>query len=338
MTTQQEQNEVERPPQFGDAGFKPAAHADDDELARVEAELAKEEAGDAGTEAETAEDAELTTEEDPGTEETHEEARPDTAKQPPAPTKTPTIMIPKQRLDEVLQDREQLLQRLARLEGAVTVMANGKPMAQGEQPKPEPTPQERIDALKADVDKLSEQFESGEIGTREFTRQQFDLQEKIFDIKQEMVAPRATAPAQDTYLLEQTNRLATEFDILAKISADDIEAITPLALRDARVNKVDISNDLALRRHIAATAQRIYGGTPNTQPAAGGKPPGPDQNRVEQGRAKLRLAQSAPPNLNAHAVNYSASSGGVPTAEQFASMTEDQRAALPDAVLAKLAS
>ncbi len=331
MTTQQQETTQERIPQFGDADFRPAAHADDTELAALEAELAKAEGGSAEAGEQNAEQGEAE----------HQDAQTDQGtqakEQPPAegeqqPQGRQPIMVPKGRLDQALHERDELRERLARLEGAVGALALGKQPAQpASEPANEPTPQERIDALKSDVEKLAERYEAGELSTKDWTTQNLALQEQILDIRMEMRSP--SAPAQsDTYLQEQTDRLAEEFSVLQTMSAEDIEAIVPLARREAAKQGIDISTDLKLRRHIAATAQRLYG---DNQPGAGGKPQAKDP-RTQAANAKLEMARNAPPNLNPHAVAYQGPTGGTPTVEQAERMSDDELAALPPAVLAAL--
>lgn len=338
MTTQQQEPDTQpTTPQFGDAGFKPAAHADDAELAELEAELAKASGANADGEAPPAEG-----EQQP--EQDQQDEPPATTTEPAqgeaAPARGPGPMIPKSRLDQALRERDEMRERLARVEGMVVAMASGRQPPETGAPAPEPelTPEQRIEALKTDLDTLAETYEQGTIGTKDFVRQQTALQEQILDLRVGMHSAR-NAPQGDTYLQEQTSRLEDEFPVLKEIAADDVEAIVPLARREAVKQGIDISTDLRLRRHIASFAQSYYGKTQ----APGGKPqgqgqPNPPLNPAANARAKLELARSAPPNLNTHAVAYSGTATGAPTPEQFSQMTDDQIAALPDAVLAKMAN
>lgn len=332
MTTQQQETTTETVPGFGEAGFQPAHHADDDELAALEAELAKEASGTSDAPSEVESTASETEPEDHV--EHHAQEQPLAEGEPPQ--KSASHMVPKARLDEVLRKNAEMAERIARLEGAVGAIAMGKPAGTtpAEEPAREPTPEERIEAIRADIDKLAEQYESGEISTREWARENTRLQETLLDLR---AATTSRAAQSDAYLEEQTGNLVREFPVLTTITSDDVEAIVPLARREAQKQGIDISTDLKLRRHIAAFAQSYYG----QNQAPGGKPQGqgqPSQPAAGNGQAKLNMARNAPPNLNQHAVAYSGQSAGAPSDDRVMQMRDDDLLALPPDVLAKIAN
>lgn len=332
MTTQQnDTQEIERPPAIGEAGFTPAEHSDDAELAAIEAQLA----ANGGQERDDA-----TEEQEQATEPTQPQSQ-----EVPAAAGKPA-MVPHSRFHEVNlraqqeADRNRALElQLAEMKGMVAALAAGKTPAAAAPQQAEPTPQERLVALEDEFASLAEKYERGELSTKDYEIAKLGVSRQINRVEREIEAPASAAsPTQDTYLQEQTDALTSEFPVLATLTAADIDAIIPLARRNAAREGADLGSDLKLRRYVAATAQGIYGGPQTTTANAGGKPPARPTNPAANGLSKLEIARRAPPNLNGLASQGPAPNGGEPTKEQFDGMTEDQRAALPDAVLARMAS
>lgn len=332
MTTQQDQT-IEQPiPTFGDANFKPATHADDEALADLEAAAAK------GADEPEQDEAPTETDAQEQTETTEATAAPQAA-EPPKGADKPR-MIPIERLNEVIADRNKLREEMAEIRGMVAGLA----VTRGQQaspaaPEPE-TPQSRIEKLEAEVVTLAERYDGGSLSFADYEKARRAIDKQITRLELEIDQPRTAERPDDSYLREQTDRLEDEFPVLKSITADDIKAIVPLATRQAERDGVDIAgNTLRYRRYVAQTAQRIYGEATQQQkpPAAGADAQDGNPKPGTAAARKVEQARNAPPNLNNLSVSGRASQAGEYTPQRVAAMSDDELALLPDAVLAKLA-
>lgn len=334
MTTQQDQT-IEQPiPTFGDANFKPATHADDEDLAALEAAAAKGADEPEQDEEQTETDAQDQTE-------TVEESATQQAAQPPKGSDKPR-MIPIERLNEVIADRNKLREEMAEIRGmvaglAVTKGQQASPAAQD--PEPE-TPQSRIEKLEAEAATLAERYDGGSLSFADYEKARRTIDRQITRLELEADQSRMTERSDDTYLREQTDRLENDFPVLKSITADDIKAIVPLAQRQAEKDGIDFAgNSLRFRRYVAETAQRIYGSATQqqTSPAAGADAQDGNPKPGNATARKVEQARNAPPNLNNLSVSGRATQAGEYTPQRVAAMSDDELALLPDAVLAKLA-
>ena len=335
MTTQQDQT-IEQPiPTFGDANFKPATHADDEDLAALEAAAAKGADEPEQDEAPTETDAQEQTE-------TTEAPEAPQAAEPPKGADKPR-MIPIERLNEVIADRNKLREEMAEIRGMVAGLAVTKgQQASPAAPDPEPeTPQSRIEKLEAEVGTLAERYDSGALSFAEYEKARRAIDRQITRLELEADQPRTGERPDDTYLREQTDRLNEEFPVLKSITAADIKAIVPLAERQAEKDGIDFAgNSLRFRRYVAETAQRIYGSATQQQqkpPAAGADAQDGNPKPGIAAARKVEQARNAPPNLNNLSVSGRATQVGEYTPQRVAAMSDDELALLPDAVLAKLA-
>lgn len=345
MTTQQQDQTIEHTTpssEFGKAGFSPAAHADDDDLAALEAALAK---GDSepseAAEAEPETDATETEVADDQTE-TPEATQP--ATQPAKAADGKPRMVPIERLNEVISERNKTREEIAELRGMVAALAASKGAqatpAAAQDAEPE-TPQSRIEKMEAEVAALAERYDNGGISFSDYEKARRAIDRQIVRLELEIDQPRTTDRPDDTYLREQTDRLESDFPVLKSLTAADIQAIVPLAQRQAEKDGIDFGgNALRFRRYVAETAQRIYGDPTQqttTTPAAGAQAQDGNPKPGNAAARKVELARNAPPNLNNLSVSGRATQVGEYTPQRVAAMSDDELAALPDSVLAKLA-
>lgn len=337
MTTQQDTQTIEpTSTEFGKAGFAPVSHADDADLAAIESAIAKGEDEIEGTD-EAPADAAV----EDQSEQTQEA---DPAEQPAQAAGGKPRMVPIERFNEVINERNKTREEIAELRGmvaglAVSKGAQAKPDADPEQ-APE-TPISRIEKLETEAASLAERYDRGELSFAEYEKTRRSIDRQIARLEYEADPPNAQDPKDDSYLREQTDRLEEEFPVLKSISADDVKAIVPLAQRQAAKDGVDFSgNTLRFRRYVAETAQRIYGNatqqnqtaTADADASGGGPKPGAAAAR------KVEQARNAPPNLNQLSVSGRATQVGEYTPQRVAAMSDDELANLPDAVLARLAA
>jgi len=113
-------------------------------------------------------------------------------------------MIPKSRFDELLSDREKarqeaadLRERLAYLEGQNSARQQEPQAAPAE---PEPTPEERINALNDELDGFAAQVDSADIGMADYRKHERRIEAEVAKIRQEAAAtttPSSPAPGSD---------------------------------------------------------------------------------------------------------------------------------------------
>lgn len=337
MTTQQDTQTIEpTSTEFGKAGFAPVSHADDADLAALEASLAK------------GEDEPEVTDEAPAdaavADETEQTEDTQAAEQPAKASDGKPRMVPIERFNEVINERNKTREEIAELRGmvaglAVSKGAQAKPDA-AQEPEPE-TPISRIEKLETEAASLAERYDRGELSFTEYEKTRRSIDRQIARLEYEADPPNAQDPKDDSYLREQTDRLEEEFPVLKSISADDVKAIVPLAQRQAAKDGVDFSgNTLRFRRYVAQTAQRIYGDptqqtkTTTADADASSGTPKPGQAAAR----KVEQARNAPPNLNQLSVSGRATQIGEYTPQRVSAMSDDELANLPDAVLARLAA
>lgn len=337
MTTQQDTQTIEtHSTEFGKAGFAPVSHADDADLAALEAAIAK---GEGEPEATDEAPADAAVEDQ--TEHT-QEAEP--AEQPAKASDGKPRMVPIERFNEVIAERNKTREENAELRGmvaglAVSRGAQAKPDA-AQEPEPE-TPISRIEKLETEAASLAERYDRGELSFIEYEKTRRSIDRQIARLELEADPPSALNSRDDSYLREQTDRLVDEFPVLKSISEDDVKAIVPLAQRQAAKDGVDFSgNTLSFRRYVAQTAQRIYGdATQQTQTTtAGADASGGTTKPGSAATRKVEQARAAPPNLNHLSVSGRATQVGEYTPQRVAAMSDDELANLPDSVLAKLAA
>lgn len=136
------------------------------------------------------------------------EAEADAAKEEPGAEEddqsSASPMIPKSRFDELLSDREKarqeaadLRERLAYLEGQNSARQQE---TQAPPADPEPTPEERINALNDELDGYAAQVDSADIGMADYRKHERRIEAEVAKIRQEATtskAPESPAPGSD---------------------------------------------------------------------------------------------------------------------------------------------
>lgn len=286
--------------------------------------------------------------------------------------KPPGIMIPKQRFDQVNNEKAELSQQNAYLQGQIEAYKAGIGQPQPGQPgaKPaEPTAQDRLIDIHMKQDELSAKFDEGEITFAELTKQNRALSDQESAIREEIlvakVRPTESQPAAaqsdgDLYLDQKTieleesypliNVIATDtfkpqFDALVTMARTELEAETGGPLPNSDRGKY------ALRQRVAEMCQDhgpVYlkragwtdeqiaqaSGKPVAQPQPSSDPSQPQLSPESKARqAKLELAGEMPPNVASMNGN---AGGSEMTDTQIANLDDEEISALPASTRNKL--
>jgi hypothetical protein len=257
----------------------PHPHAEDAELAALEAEAEK--AGAAGGDQPQAEG------------ETIQPEQPQVAGAVPAaePAKQPGPMIPKERFDEaVLRERSQAAYWKGKHDALAETATRGKGAEQV-------TPEQEIAALEEAVLKKAGDFDSGQITMAEYKRFENQVNQRVATLRQQPVQPQR--PTDDMRLVELTEALPERFPVLndARLTSEHIARLEPLARAEMEFEGVQLDGSprsaFLVRERLAKLAQDRYGGG---QPAAQPATPATDPTKAVRG--KMALADRMPPNLN----------------------------------------
>lgn len=250
-------------------------HPDDAELAELERLAAEEEAS-------------LQT----------EEPKPEPV-EPPAPTQP--VMIPKQRLDEVLRQGGELQQKLeelsrhnAYLAGQLEVL--GKPTATDPQPQ---TPVNPVLEVKQKLFALGDRYDAGEMSMREFLEQRDALDQELSAVAAEASRPTPQQLNGDPFVAATTQRMEQENPWFASIPQFVIDRMLVSTARDMLEERgIPVTQDargtLILRQAVIDVAKMVgfdkqYGAQQQQQPQ-------PQGVTAAERQAKIDLAQRLPPN------------------------------------------
>lgn len=294
-------------------------------------------------------------------------AKPDEPKPGTPPTQPESPMIPKARLDEVLsergkfaEDNAKLQQEIAYLRGIVDARG-GTPPASGQPPTQtqEPTPEQKLAAIQKDIDKLAEKFDAGEITMADFKRQERELQNLEFTLREEVllgkVKQQQPVPAGNAlYLDDMTARLEQQHPWVAEFEFFDSKAdwdyLKAVAIERMLEQKLDPRDgDLGkfnFRKEVAQAADEFGPALLGARMAKAGRtPPGQATSPTTTPQAqlspaakarqdKLGTAAGAPPDLTSMA-----GSPGTTTPQfsdaQIENMSEDEIGNMPAAVRRK---
>lgn len=318
-------NEAARPPAIGEAGFVPQPHAEDAELAALEAEA-------------NAAPAEQPAADQP------------TGATPPAETQTAAAddepegdqprgkdgkWIPKARFDEqVAREREKgNLAAVAafykgKAEALEAAAKGGKPAEQA------PTPEQEVAAIEDAILAKATDFDEGRIGMAEFKRFERQAQARLDTLRAPPPAARDEAPS-DMRLQELTLALPERYPVLTQLTADHVHRLQPVAEAELQFEGVAVDGSprsiYALRERIAQLAQARFGTAAQQTPVAATRPANVNKAVTD----KLALAGRMPPNLN------KTGTAQVPqdrfSAESIEKMDLDEIAtAVPDSILRQL--
>ncbi|MBK8200441.1 MAG: hypothetical protein IPK75_18995 [Acidobacteria bacterium] len=275
---QGDKKQIDLPNQYGTGGFARARRPED---ARVDELLKEVEAAgiDPDGDIDEADEVDLADDEDADAEPAAQDA---SAPAEPEPTKG--YMIPKERLDEVIEQRRKAEQEAAYLRGQLdtlkAVAERGTPASAPATPAVDP-----VEAIKAQLREQAARYDDGELTAAEWTEAQIGLNEQLLDAQLAKRSPaRQQAPDQEDLLLEtETAKLYEEFPAVASISDQEARILEQLAYVEkarsgtqypTRQNgSLTPAGLLALRQDVARLAQRQWGDSPAGAPTPGGQAP-----------------------------------------------------------------
>lgn len=230
------------------------------------------------------------------------------------------VMIPKDRLDEVLRRNSELERTQAYLQGqleAVRGLAQqGGSQQQGQQPQQQrpPTLEEALAQVHSQQDALAAKFDDGEISYAELQKQQRALANQEQSLREQQLMarmqsqqPQNAQPQGDSlYLDTLTKQLEEQHPYLHVMSDVDFQIVTrkaheELAAEGFRFDNTDNAR-YQLRARVAQLSDRLGPAlTGKTLPLPGQQqpqtPPGPS-SAAQARAAKLNLQGQMPPDLS----------------------------------------
>lgn len=220
----------------------------------------------------------------------------------------------------------------------------GQPGQTAADSTPELTPQERLDQIRQQRVAIADKYDNGEIKTREWEERRLALEDEERQVRESLSKPQAaSAPPVDLTLEERTRTLETDYPIITKLTAEDLQPLAAIAYREAAKEGKPIQpgalGTLELRTRVAQIATRVYGtgasapasnqqpvGTPSgSQPGKSGAPAAAPAQHPASGKADL--AASHP--VDAGSLGSAAQAGGMSDAEveaKLATMSLDEQA------------
>lgn len=289
------------------------------------------------------------------------------------PESKDTIMIPKPRLDEALRKADEANSAANYWKGIADARADmAKPGAQGQpapagttQPaEPVKTPQHFLDEIDIQRVALAEKYDSGEMTMTEFRKADIQLERQATTIRDELIkidgerlrneaVTTAKTEAMGSRLDEVTASLETQHPGVFLVDSEEHwaflreEAVRQMNKEGIKADPTSIHSMAAFRSKVAELADQyvpIWTGKPLPQKAGASAPQPAAQPQqattarqvkpiAEQRQAKIDLANQQPANTSAIG-----SQGGQPqlTDAQIQNMSDDEVAALPDAVRARI--
>jgi hypothetical protein len=278
-------------------------------------------------------------------------------------------MIPKARLDEALAKASQAESERAYWKGVADARAQGQPQPQpgqqqpGAQQQQQPTADQRLSTIQAEQDALATKYDNGEISYSDLTKQQRDLSNKEFAIREELLVAKvgpAQKPAEQgtdqlyldtlTAQLEQEHPWVGVFDAVGTDNDWNYlkgHAVENLVARGIDPTKGSIGR-YELRKEVATLADQLGPGLvadrakakgiaiPGQTPSPGGQQqPNKLSPQAQAREAKLGKAADAPPNLNAMG-GLAVDGAGIPSDARLEAMDDEEIGNLPDATRKRL--
>lgn len=235
-------------------------------------------------------------------------------------------MIPKARFDEVNRALADERQRTAYLAGMAEAR-KGQPVGQpaGDQPRPDPTPEEQIAAIDAEGAELVKKFDNGDMTTGDYIARSNQLQSERTGavLTKALASHQPTLPPPDesagkAWLEEKTLELNSEYPLSAHLDPPELQTLVSIAQRLAAMEgeRIDLSTFAGtydLRRRVAALSV-VYGAEMlrsrnvdvDTIIKTAGQKPSPDQKQpqlvpltpaAKARAAKLDLEAQMPPDV-----------------------------------------
>lgn len=256
-------------------------------------------------------------------------------------------------------------ERLRAQNEALTRIAKGEPAA-SRQPG-------TADAIEAELDKLAERYEAGQVSESEYRKQQRTLNKQLSRIEQEAllarIEERVKAPAPQTSaaetrrLAQESSQIVTQHPYLEHLADEDMKFLTRRAVQDLREEGVEFpangqlsaEDRIMVRQRVGQLSDRfgpvMTGLDLRPKPAAGAQgnvqgsvpvqgrqanPQTPAMPSMAQARARaLADARSAPPDIST--MGQGKTDEGI-SKEQFLAMSEVEIEALPEATRQRLYS
>ena len=277
------------------------------------------------------------------------------------------IMVPKQRLDQEARARRQAEAAAIGHQAQVNLLTDliqkghinaGALQSNGAQEEPPATPQERVADLQRQQREIAKKYQEGEIDLDEHVEQNQQLDNQIFEARQEiMSSDRASddKPPVDLALQERTREIEEQHPVLNHVSREDLEYLKPIVLGKMGAEGIEMgtpASTLELRRRIAEMASSVYADRipeeqrkppPQTeQPQDGKQPNGQQESRQpkadvdpQQRIDKLNLSRQQPPDIHQADGNNNSGLENL-TEERILSMTTEEIENLPEALLDRI--
>lgn len=217
--------------------------------------------------------------------------------EPPAPTQP--VMIPKQRLDEVLRQGGELQQKLEELSRHNAYLA-GQLEVLGKSPATDPQPQTPVNPVlevKQKLFALGDRYDAGEMSMREFLEQRDALDQELSAVAAEASRPTPQQLNGDPFVAATTQRMEAENPWFASIPQFVIDRMLVGTARDMLEERgIPVTQDargtLILRQAVIDVAKMVgfdkqYGAQQQPQPQG---------VTAAERQAKIDLAQRLPPN------------------------------------------
>jgi hypothetical protein len=279
---------------------------DPDEVRLREAEAAAE-AEDKAEQEPTETEAETIQEPEPAEPSSEEDPKPaETAGEGRAPEEP--VTIPKQRFDEVAQQRDRNAEVAAYWKG----VAEARAQDQQSQQERQPTPQEQVAAIRQAEVELASKLDADEITAAQFVQGQQELRDREAEIRDQVLRtqlqanhPKADPPRDDDLFMErEVQRLHNEHQYLEHLSEPDVNYLAHVARQQAEAAGRPYvggrkSDDLRIREDIAVLSDtwgpqmigRTLPSSEDPKPAGGDTASPAAQDRLK----KLELAAKHPP-------------------------------------------
>jgi hypothetical protein len=272
------------------------------------------------------------------------------------------VMIPKERLDEVIRERDEAKSRAAYFQGIADARQNiGKDQAattqeQGQQQQPLVTYEQALTALEEQKIKLAEDYDEGKINFSELTKQNTEIDRQTRSLLDKRESARIEAARSEAIAETQKALTATQLDdhdtlleqqhpYLHEIkSEEDWATLRRLAAVELNRQGIAIANtpqSLKVFHTKIAELSDVYG------PTMTGKtlnlPQKSSQNNEAKGEPKtdlanarlkkIELSENQPPNTNN--LGQSGTKSEI-TEAQISTMSDDDIANLPSSVRRKV--
>ena len=223
------------------------------------------------------------------------------------------VMIPKERLDEVLRRASELERTAAYLQGQLEATRSlAQPQGQPAPQQRQPTPEEALAQVHSHQDELATKFDNGEISFAELQKQQRTLVNQEQQLREQQlmarIQPQQTQPAaaqgDGMYLKTLTKQLEDQHPYLHEMTDAQINWLAELVKQEMSEQGFQFRNDddsrYQLRKQVAQRSDQLGPGLTGKQLqlSGQGQPPAPGPSATAAARAaKLNMQGGMPPDL-----------------------------------------